>query len=259
MSTSGSSDYGRGLSALALLGLAMVPLGQIHLGFGIGGTLVAVAVAVVGVRSGRWVAVRVAVLTLLIALTGLTTLPFGVWAVVALMGLASRRAPWLMPASGWLPTGRPTNATWWLTGLTAAAAGAGLTLWLLSEPTLGDATAVLVELGRRVPLWALLGFAVVFVIVNAATEEIAYRAIAFEAAVDAFPVAGAIVTQAFAFGTLHVAGFPSGLAGVVLTFSYGLALGTIRYLTGGLRFPVLAHMAADATIAILVIAFLMGG
>jgi membrane protease YdiL (CAAX protease family) len=116
----------------------------------------------------------------------------------------------------------------------------------------------LVEVGQRVPTWALVVFVVVFVIVNAATEEVAYRGIAFEAAAHAFPAIGAIVGQAIAFGTLHVSGFPSGAMGVVLTFSYGLSLGVIRHLTGGIKFPVLAHMTADATIAILVIVLLLG-
>jgi hypothetical protein len=38
-----------------------------------------------------------------------------------------------------------------------------------------------------------------------------------------------------------------------------LVLGTIRQVTGGLRFPIVAHMAADATIAVLVIALLLPG
>jgi hypothetical protein len=47
------------------------------------------------------------------------------------------------------------------------------------------------------------------------------------------------------------------LAGVGLTFVYGVMIGIMRQVSGGLRFPVLAHMAADATIAILVIVLLL--
>ena len=65
------------------------------------------------------------------------------------------------------------------------------------------------------------------------------------------------MAQAVAFGTLHVAGFPSGLAGVGLTFGYGVVIGVMRHVSGGLRFPVLAHMTADAAIAVLVIVLLL--
>lgn len=37
---------------------------------------------------------------------------------------------------------------------------------------------------------------------------------------------------------------------VGLTLVYGLLLGAMRQLTGGIRVPVLVHMAADAVIAI---------
>lgn len=78
------------------------------------------------------------------------------------MGLASRWIPWLVPDAGSFPEGRPTPATWWLTGLVMGGAGTGLTLWLLSQPGLGNTTVELVEIGQRTtagalwPLWWLL-------------------------------------------------------------------------------------------------------
>lgn len=98
-----------------------------------------------------------------------------------------------------------------------------------------------------------MAFVVAFVVVNAVTEEVAYRGIAFKAATRAFPPAGAILLPAVAFASSHLSGFPAGAVGVVPSFTYGVALGAIRHLTGGLKFGVLAHMAADATIAFLVI------
>lgn len=42
-----------------------------------------------------------------------------------------------------------------------------------------------------------------------------------------------------------------------LSFVYGLMLGIIRVVTGGLRVAVLAHVATNATIAALVAIFLL--
>jgi uncharacterized protein len=62
-------------------------------------------------------------------------------------------------------------------------------------------------------------------------------------------VAGYESGQAVAFGALHVAGFPAGAIGVVIAAGYGLVLGTLRMITGGLRYPIVAHVCADLTIA----------
>ena len=96
----------------------------------------------------------------------------------------------------------------------------------------------------------------VFVVVNATAEEVAYRVVAFDAARRSVGPWLAVVVQAATFGTLHVAGFPAGLAGIGLTFLYGLALGAIRLLTGGLRLAIGVHMLADATVAALVLTVL---
>jgi membrane protease YdiL (CAAX protease family) len=51
--------------------------------------------------------------------------------------------------------------------------------------------------------------------------------------------------QAAGFGCAHYYGVPSGVLGVVLTFVYGLLMGTLYVWCGGLIVPVLAHTAAD--------------
>jgi hypothetical protein len=58
---------------------------------------------------------------------------------------------------------------------------------------------------------------------------------------------------------MHVVGFPAGVVGVGLSFGYALVLGIIRHFTAGLQFPIMAHMVADATIALLVIGLLVLG
>ncbi len=92
-----------------------------------------------------------------------------------------------------------------------------------------------------------------FVTVNSLVEEIAYRGIAFEGASSIASPPLAIVSQAVAFGTFHVSGIPSGGPGVVLALLYGLALGWIRHISGGLVFPIVAHVVADAAILTLVL------
>ena len=260
-SAAGATGRGRWpLLGLCSLGaLALVPLGQVYVGFGAVGTILAAVAGAIGTRIRDWTTVRVASMTLLIALTGVIGVPFGIWFVVGLIWLASRRLPQLAPDTGWLAPGRATPVVWWLAGMVVVAAGIGLTLWARWTDQFGESTMELVEAARRLPGAALAVSVIAFVVVNATCEEIAYRGIAFEAAIAFLPPMGAVAAQGVAFATLHVAGFPAGPVGVGLALGYGLVLGTIRQVTGGLRFPIVAHMAADATIAVLVIALLLPG
>ena len=241
----------------SLAGLALVPLGQIYVGFGALGTALALGALWVGVRARDWPTVRVAVVTILILLTGLTGLPFGIWLVIGLMWLVSLRVSFLQPNGGWLPPGHGTPAAWVLTGVVVVLAGVGLTIWALTTEQFGESTAELVEVARGLSPPVLVLAVLVFVTFNAVTEELAYRGIAFEAAAGVFSPGLAVLIQALAFGALHVAGFPAGSVGVGLAFGYGLVLGVIRLITAGLRIPIVAHVAADATIALLVIGLLV--
>jgi uncharacterized protein len=248
---------GRALPLLSLVALALLPLGQRAIAIGVFGAVLAGVVLLAGLRHRSWLAVRVALMTLLVAAVGLIGLPFGLWPAVGALWLASRRWPRLGPDGGWFPPGRSSPAAWIMFVVTVVGAAVALWLWLLSEPELGDSTLQLVDLARRTPAAGLVAFIVVFVLVNPVVEEVAYRLVAFEAARAAVPAAAAVVLQAVAFGTLHVVGFPAGAIGVALAFVYGLALGVIRSLTGGLRLAVIAHIAANATIAALVVSLLL--
>jgi membrane protease YdiL (CAAX protease family) len=55
------------------------------------------------------------------------------------------------------------------------------------------------------------------------------------------------------FGVGHLHGFPSGWIGVGLATIYGLMLGVVRLRTGGLLAAWIAHVAADFTIACLIL------
>ena len=246
----------RSTRGLTLIGLALVPLGQAQIGLGVLGAILASITVVIGIQRSDGPTVRVASMTLLLAAIGLMGVPFGIWIVIGVIWLSSRWVPVLEPSTGWLPRGQSTPLTWLLTGMTAVAAGTGLALWTRWTDEFAQSTLEVVATARRLPAVTLALAVVLFVIVNAITEEVAYRGIAFEAAAT-FPPIAAVTAQAVAFGTLHIAGFPAGAVGVGLAFGYGLILGILRHLTGGLRLPVIAHMAADATIALVVMATLV--
>ena len=169
------------------------------------------------------------------------------------VALLATRTESLRPGTGWLPAGESSTGAHVLTAATVVLAPIVLVAWLSTGPQLGEATIRLVETAREASWLAIGVFVAVFVMVNAVVEEVVYRQVVYEAARSVLPPAPAVIVQAAAFATLHVEGFPAGFAGVGLAFLYGLALGAIRSLTGGLRLPIVAHIVADATIALLVL------
>lgn len=58
---------------------------------------------------------------------------------------------------------------------------------------------------------------------------------------------------AVVFGTAHYTGNPSGLLGMAMATTYGVALGVIRHRSGGLLMPWIAHLCADAVIAVVLL------
>ncbi|MBN9166016.1 MAG: CPBP family intramembrane metalloprotease [Myxococcales bacterium] len=80
-----------------------------------------------------------------------------------------------------------------------------------------------------------------------------WRGILQDRLVPLFGVGGAIVLQAASFGLQHAWGFPRGPVGVVLAGGWAVMLGLLRRHSGGLLSPILAHVVADATIAVLVL------
>jgi membrane protease YdiL (CAAX protease family) len=244
---------GKGATITALIGLTLVPLGQIHLAFGVVGSSLCLLAVITGARSQFHYAVRIATLALILAAIGATGLPFAIWVAVVVMWLASRRWGILRPAAGWLPAGRGKPAVWWLTAGIVVAAPIGLFIWFRSVDRMPEMTTDLMDVARDLPFSVLLLAGVIFVTVNSVIEEVAYRGIAFEGADSITTPRWAIASQAIAFGTFHVSGVPSGLAGVVLALAYGLVLGLIRHMSDGLRFPIVGHIAADAAILTLVL------
>jgi len=89
---------------------------------------------------------------------------------------------------------------------------------------------------------------VVFTIVNATLEELVFRGVLFDALQSQWGVWVTLAATALLFGLGHLRGYPSGLTGACLAALFSLAMGVLRLWTGGLALPIVAHMAADATI-----------
>jgi membrane protease YdiL (CAAX protease family) len=107
------------------------------------------------------------------------------------------------------------------------------------------------DLAARIPVeafghWVLAG--VCFSIVNAVLEEVVFRGLLWELVADERGNCVALGMTAVVFGILHLHGYPPGLLGAVLAGLYGLALGLLRWWTGGLGLAVACHVCADATI-----------
>jgi membrane protease YdiL (CAAX protease family) len=150
---------------------------------------------------------------------------------------------------------RSTFRPWRFGRVTAPAVAATLVLALGSmavlllfesrtHPDLGGFGAVL----RGSLAGSVLLFGVVFSIANALIEEIIFRGILFDAAESQWGVWPAVAITTLLFGLGHLHGYPPGIFGAVLAAVFGLCLGCLRVYTGGLGLPVIAHIAADATI-----------
>lgn len=98
----------------------------------------------------------------------------------------------------------------------------------------------------------LLVIGVLFSIFNALFEEIIFRGILFNAVESQWGAWGAVFGTALLFGYGHLRGYPPGVLGASLAGIYGLGLGWLRVVTGGIGMSVVCHIFADATIFIIV-------
>lgn len=107
------------------------------------------------------------------------------------------------------------------------------------------------ELAARMPVgWfgnpILAG--ICFCVVNAAAEEVIFRGILWELIADEWGKIAALGITAALFGLGHLHGYPPGSVGAVMAGLYGIALGILRWWTGGLGLAIACHIGADATI-----------
>jgi membrane protease YdiL (CAAX protease family) len=106
------------------------------------------------------------------------------------------------------------------------------------------------HLAAQLPVAAfgLIVAGICFSVVNAALEEFVFRGVLWELIADERNNGVAFAATTLVFGVCHLRGYPPGPLGAVLAGLYGLALGLLRWWTGGLGLAVGCHVCADATI-----------
>lgn len=216
-------------------------------------TIAALVSIVLAVAAHRRAGREATAIALLAALVSVAMCVLPIWQLSMLaalvgLGLVERRRDGTMLRETWAHGAVPAAWTICVGGVTPFA----LTAWLaLAKP---DISNILGSELLQVPLFALVVGGVVFALLNAALEELIWRGVFQTALTPLFGARVAVVLQAISFGAQHAHGFPSGLLGVALACSWGVMLGALRMRSGGMLAPMLAHVVADATIAVLVIA-----
>ena len=81
-----------------------------------------------------------------------------------------------------------------------------------------------------------------------ADDKLDLRGIFFDAIESLWGRWTAVLATAVLFGYGHLHGYPPGPLGAILAGIFGLCLAWLRLFSGGLALPILAHIAADATI-----------
>jgi len=170
-------------------------------------------------------------------------------AAPAAVGWMLHRRGLLPPIAPWLRWGRLTPGGIALFIAVVAIGVLGLFLWtLIDDPDPSDYLGQVRNASPWVALAAIAGFAVV----NAAWEELLFRGVLQTELTHTWGVRPALVIESVAFGIAHANGIPSGPLGITMALVWGYLLSMIRLRTGGIGYPILAHVAADATIALLI-------
>jgi membrane protease YdiL (CAAX protease family) len=190
-----------------------------------------IALALLGWPSQLWLAL------------GLAT-----YAAVAWFGRGQRRA------FDWFTAGTITREVVLAAAASILLSAVAVIIWFLTvRPDIND----LIE--TFVPDWhwaLLIAGGLLFSMLNAAVEEMAYRGVLMDA-LDQSVGAGmlSLLGQAAAFGVFHIIGFPRGWIGVGLAFIFGVMMGLIRRLSGGLLAAWAAHVCTDVVIVSIVLFF----
>jgi len=168
-------------------------------------------------------------------------------ACVALSGFArSWGANWK-----WLALGRGSQFSLVATAIIALLSIGGLVIfqWFIQP----DLQRLAGHVPQRI-LGSVLLAGLVFSVSNAMLEEIAFRGVLYEGLLCRWGWRATVGITSLFFGLMHAGGYPPGPLGALLAGGYGALLGWLRHRTGGILWPIVAHVAADATIfAILVV------
>jgi hypothetical protein len=172
----------------------------------------------------------------------------GLYSLITLVVSDLRAGP------SWLRLGTFTRSSMLLCVGIATVSGAALAGWFfLFKPNISDILHLYVP---DFPLWLLVIGGLLFAVLNATVEEIAFRGIVFGALLhSAVPIGLALLLQALAFGAIHINGFPRGSVGVGLATIYGVFMGALRIRSKGLFTPWVCHIFVDFVIAVIVVLF----
>ena len=158
--------------------------------------------------------------------------------------------PPLRRGLGWLRVGRLDGPVLAWTAAVIVVSSAALATWfVLARPDVGDLAGQIPHLNPAA--LALLGLG--FSVLNALMEEAAFRGVMQEALTAEWGPWWGIGLQGVLFGVIHAQGFPRGVEGMVMASVYGVALGLLRWRSGGLAASCAAHVCADATIFALLV------
>ena len=247
------SDGGPLVTLAIVVLFAAFPLLTPKLMVGIGG-LIAVLTAIGWCM--RWtMAAAVGVFSVFCVAFALFGLPSQLWFAIGLAGYAA--ALKLSPhreGAEWFRAGTVTRDVCLLIAVSILTSAIALVMWFVTlRPDIGDLIA------RFVPDWpwpALILGGLIFSMLNAAVEELAYRGVLMDALEKSIgPGFVALLGQAAAFGVLHINGFPRGWMGVALASVFGVLMGLLRRRSGGLLAPWAAHVCSDIVIVAVVVFF----
>ena len=170
------------------------------------------------------------------------------YAAVERLGRGSRRA------FNWFTAGTITREVVSAAAASILLSAVAMIVWFRSvRPDINDLIETFVPEWR----WALLiSGGLLISMWNAAVEEMAYRGVLMDA-LDRSVGAGilSLLAQAAAFGVFHINGFPRGWIGVGLASIFGVMMGLIRRLSGGLLTAWAAHVCTDVVIISMVLFF----
>jgi len=134
---------------------------------------------------------------------------------------------------------------------------------LVAAVALGVATSVVLVAFQRLARPEVAGLAaglpvaafgnlllagICFSAINAVSEELIFRGVLWEVAAAEWNGGVALAATSAMFGLGHLHGYPPGPLGAMLAGIFGLALGLLRWWTGGLGLAIAVHVCADATI-----------
>ena len=207
--------------------------------------------------SASWDLLQVAVMSLLVSAAPLY-FPKVLWSIPA----SNFSVPFLLSTLVIWPVG-PARATlrWVSAGkidrvskifivLTGVFSSVALILWAIWSDNLGIGLSIMKGMSHT-PKWIIAAGIPVFALVNAISEEVAYRGVLQEALQNVWGhrLGLVLVLQASAFAAAHYAvGFPNGKLGYLMTFGFAWMLGFLRSRSNGILAPYLAHIVADLVI-----------